>query len=238
MSDLALNLPENLPNNWQVFENPEVLAEATVARILQLAEQAIRDRGEFHLVTAGGTTPNRCYQMLAELKDSAEIDWQNWFIYLGDERVLPADDKERNSLSLNQIWLEQVAIPAENIFFMPTELGLQPAVAAYEKIVKEVAKFDLVLLGMGEDGHTASLFPGHDTINSKDLVLAETNSPKPPAERVSLGKVCLENTREMIKLITGTSKQEAIADWLAGKQLPINQVAAANCKVFISAEAI
>lgn len=209
-----------LPPDWSLFMHAERLAEKAVEQIVVCAKEAIAQRGQFHLVTAGGTTPNRCYELLRD----TEQDWSRWFIYMGDERVLPLTDKDRNSVALHQAWLSFGKIPAEQIFYMPTELGLQPAVAAYSEVVQKIALFDLVLLGMGEDGHSASLFPGHDSVNLMQDVIAETQSPKPPAQRVSLSYTRLNRSRNMLKLISGKSKYEVLQAWLNGAILPINQL--------------
>ena len=213
-----------LPDHWLVYADAATVAQATVDLILERATQAIADRGAFHLVTAGGTTPMACYRLLADLTSSkANIEWTKWFIYMGDERCLPVDDPERNSLNLDQAWLNLGQIPAQNIFFMPAELGATAAAAAYEKVLKEVSCFDVVMLGMGEDGHTASLFPSHDYPIGQKLV-TEFNSPKMPPERVSLSFECLSNARFVMKLVTGAGKQAAVQQWLAGEPLPISQV--------------
>lgn len=209
-----------LPTDWSLFIQTERLAVAAVEQIVACAHEAIKQFGEFHVVTAGGTTPTRCYELLR----NTEQDWSRWFIYMGDERVLPLTDKDRNSVALHQAWLSFGKIPAEQIFYMPTELGLQPAVAAYSKVVQKIALFDLVLLGMGEDGHSASLFPGHDSMNLTQDVIAETQSPKPPAQRVSLSYARLNHSRNMLKLISGKGKYEALQAWLNGAILPINQL--------------
>lgn len=222
------------PQNWQVFENPEQLAQQAVAQIVECAEQAIAERGAFHLVTAGGTTPNRCYELLAQRDDQA---WSNWFIYMGDERVLAADDPERNSQALLQAWLHLNQIPADQIFFMPTELGLNAAVEAYQSQLATAPIFDLVLLGMGEDGHTASLFPGHDNQTKTDSVIAITNSPKPPAERVSLSYPRLNQSRMMLKLISGAGKHAAVQAWLQDQDLPIARLSGEQNRVYLDQSA-
>lgn len=219
-----------LPKNWRVFDTAQQVAEHTVQSILSAAQQAVLERGAFHLVTAGGTTPLAVYRQLLAVEQSTafngstvKMDWSKWHIYLGDERCLPAQDLERNSVALDQAWLKHSGIPAANIHFMSTEHGAQQAALAYEKWVKNQV-FDVVLLGMGEDGHTASLFPGRALLNHAHCVLIESNSPKPPAQRVTLSAECLAKTRLMLKLVTGQAKQAAVAQWLAGADLPIAQV--------------
>ena len=211
-----------LPQNWTVFANAEQLAHAAVAHIVACARDAITSRGKFLLVTAGGTTPNRCYRTLRRMNQ----DWSKWYIFMGDERVLPADHADRNSVALEKNWLDFNKIPAEHIALIPAELGMVAAAEAYEERLQKVGRFDLVLLGMGEDGHTASLFPGHDTINQDAEVLMETASPKPPAERISLSSARFCRSRSMLKLITGSGKHPAIQAWLAGQTLPIARLEA------------
>lgn len=213
----------DLPEGWVLFDETENLAQQAVNLIVKTAEQAIAQRGTFHLVTAGGTTPNRCYELLRDQKHQA---WSKWFIYMGDERVLPLDDPERNSSALHQAWLSSVPIPADNIKIIPAELGLERAVAFYNQTLASVGPFDLVMLGMGEDGHTASLFPGHDSLMESADVIGVNNSPKPPSERVSLSYQRLANTRVMLKLITGVGKNSAVKAWLDQQPLPISQLAA------------
>lgn len=213
----------DLPAGWCLFDEAENLAQQAVKLILEAAEQAITQRGAFHLVTAGGSTPNRCYELLREQQHQA---WSKWFIYMGDERVLPLDDPERNSSALNQAWLSFVPIPDQNIKSIPTELGTERAVQLYSQTLEKVDQFDLVMLGMGEDGHTASLFPGHNNLDVTADVIGLYNSPKPPSERVSLSYQRLANTRSMLKLISGSSKHAAVKAWLNHQALPINQLSA------------
>lgn len=210
-------------SHWHTFETADQVAQAAYQQILKAAEQAIAEHGSFKLVLAGGSTPEKVYRLLAQ----ANADWSNWYIYYGDERCLPADHADRNSLMATQAFLEKVAIPNAQIFTIPAELGPEQAAKKYQQIVADALPFDMVLLGMGEDGHTASLFPGHQH-QEDELAHAVYNSPKPPPERVSISAKALSNTKQLIFLITGTNKQEAVKNWRAGQDLPVATIAPEN----------
>lgn len=207
--------------NWQVFPDAEAVAQAAVRRILDSAEHAIAAEGVFRIVLAGGTTPKRVYQLLTE----QACNWSCWHIYLGDERCLPPDDSERNSVMIADNWLNNVTLPAANIHFIPAELGAEPAAVQYAACVEDALPFHLVLLGMGEDGHTASLFPGH-VHDDRALVHAVHYAPKPPEDRVSLGQRCLSNTQALLIMVTGAGKKQAVQSWRAGVALPVASVTA------------
>ena len=230
-----------LPKNWRIFDSADAVADFALKQILAISKASIEESGAFHLVTAGGTTPLQIYRQLALLADDLTIDWSKWHIYMGDERCLPVDDLERNSLALQQAWLNNSPIPKQNQHFMLAELGAEQAALLYERVVEGVL-FDLVLLGMGEDGHTASLFPGRPLalvdLEQARLVQAEYHSPKPPSERVTLSLSCLSNSKQVIKLITGESKRQAIKQWLEGDILPIQQIEGQQTQVLISVESL
>ncbi|CAG1771562.1 partial 6-phosphogluconolactonase, partial [uncultured bacterium] len=139
------------------------------------------------------------------------------------ERCLPVDHTDRNSLMAECAWLNHVAIPREQIFNIPAELDPKVAAKQYEEIIKNTLPFDMVLLGMGEDGHTASLFPNHRH-DETELVHAIFNSPKPPPERVSLSVKALSDTKALLFLITGENKREAVQAWRAGDALPVARI--------------
>lgn len=204
---------------WHQMETADDVATAACRQILNAADSAISARGKFKLVLAGGGTPEKVYGLLAE----ANADWANWQIYYGDERCLPADHQDRNSLMASRVLLDKVAIPASHIFTMPAEFGPEIGADRYKVAVAKAGTFDMVLLGMGEDGHTASLFPGHQH-QENELTHAVYNSPKPPSERVSISAKALSNTRELIFLITGANKQEAVNLWRSGADLPVTMI--------------
>jgi 6-phosphogluconolactonase len=207
------------PTRWHVFADAGELSRAAEAHIQQRAREVIAQRGEFRIVLAGGTTPEAVYQRLVGL----DTDWSRWQVYYGDERCVPANNAERNSLMAARSWLDRVPIAAENIFPIHAEAGAEIAARAYANIVREACPFDLVLLGMGEDGHTASLFPGQ-THDPTELVHAVHDAPKPPPDRVSLGLAALNDAEEVIILVTGEGKRDAVAGWRAGADLPVAQV--------------
>jgi 6-phosphogluconolactonase len=210
-------------SRWHILETADQVAYAVYHEILKAAEQAISDHGSFKLVLAGGSTPEKVYRLLAE----ATADWSNWFIYYGDERCLSVDHKDRNSLMAVESFLKHVAIPEAQIFTIPAELGPDLGAKAYQAVVDAALPFDMVLLGMGEDGHTASLFPGH--INQADeFAHAVYNSPKPPPERVSISAKALSDTERLIFLVTGENKQDAVKGWRAGDDLPIATIVPVN----------
>ena len=212
------------PNSrWHTLETADQVALAAYQQILKSAEHAIAEHGTFKLVLAGGSTPEKVYRLLAQ----ADADWSKWYIYYGDERCLPADHADRNSLMATSAFLEKVAIPDAQIFTIPAELGPEPAAKKYQQIVASALPFDMVLLGMGEDGHTASLFPGHQH-QEEELAHAVYNSPKPPPERVSISAKALSNTQQLIFLITGANKQEAVKNWRSGQDLPVATIVPEN----------
>jgi len=207
--------------DWQYLPDADAVAAAAAAVILSTADAAIAARGEFRLVLAGGTTPDKVYRQLA----AGPADWTHWQIYFGDERCLPATAPERNSRMAATAWLDQVEIPQQNVHPIPAELGAQVAAQQYAPLVAAARPFDMVLLGMGEDGHTASLFPGH-AHPVGEQVHAVSDAPKPPPERVSLSREALSDSRDVLILISGTRKQAAVRRWLAGEDLPIAHIAA------------
>ncbi|MGR9117234.1 MAG: 6-phosphogluconolactonase [Gammaproteobacteria bacterium] len=209
--------------NWRTFATPDEIATEACRFILAEAETAIAERGEFKLVLAGGTTPEKVYQLLAQ----SSADWSNWHIYFGDERCLPDDHQDRNSVMASRALLDKVAIPAGQVHIMPTELGPEAAAEAYRKAVASAGSFDLALLGMGEDGHTASLFPGH-VHREDESVHAVYDSPKPPPERISLSAKTLSASRRVLFLVTGAGKHDAVTQWRQGADLPVARIQCAQ----------
>ncbi len=208
---------------WHRFADSEAVAAEGVRRILDTARAAIEERGEFRIVLAGGGTPQKTYRLLA----GQDADWARWQVYLGDERCLPCDDAERNSAMISRAWLDQGQIPARQIHWIPAERGAEAAAVAYEIVIRAALPFDLLLLGMGEDGHTASLFPGH-AHDPQRLVVPVSQAPKPPPERVSLNYAALCQCRSLLLMVTGAAKNAALEAWRAGAPLPVSHLHCAH----------
>jgi 6-phosphogluconolactonase len=209
-----------------VFPDAATLAGQAQALILEAARQSIAARGVFHLVLAGGNTPKDAYERLRE----CEANWVKWQIYFGDERCLPRGDPGRNDTMARRAWLDHIAIPPVNIHPILAELGAEQGAQRYAETLRRAPQFDLVLLGLGEDGHTASLFPGQQYGLGKDRmdVVAVRTAPKPPPERVSLSAARLSRSRRALFLVGGNAKREAVKMWRAGADIPARHITPAQ----------
>lgn len=191
---------------------------ALVARSHQLLQeriqQAIAERDKCTIVLAGGSTPKPLYEALAQ----AELPWSKLHIFWGDERYVPLDHPDSNAAMAKAAWLDRVPIPAEQIHIIPTHYG-NPAAAAdqYEQTLKqafgtEKPTFDIVLLGMGDDGHTLSLFPHTAAVNVSDRLV--TVGEKAGEPRITLTVPLINQSRCVIFLVSGSNKQTALTQVL------------------------
>ena len=200
---------------FQVLATPEDVARAAADQIV-----AALDGGARTLVLAGGNTPKRCYELLA----GAEVRWGRVTVLFGDERCVPPDHPESNYRMAREALLDRVA-PA-TVHRIAGELGPDEAAASYDRIVGALEPLDVVLLGAGEDGHTASLFPGHSELQAKGFAVGVRNAPKPPPDRVSLTLPALQGARRVIVLATGAGKADAVARARRG-EVPSGMIAGA-----------
>jgi 6-phosphogluconolactonase len=198
-----------------VCDTPDAVARAAAELIqVSLAE------GLGSLVLAGGSTPHRTYQLL-----QPGPAWARVTALFGDERCVPPMDSESNYRMAFQDLLGRVH-PA-GVHRVPGELGAEEAARRYEEVVGAYSPLDLVLLGMGPDGHTASLFPGAPELAAEGLVTAVHNAPKPPPDRVSLTLPALRAARRVVFLVTGGDKAEAMA-MAARREVPSGMIPGAE----------
>lgn len=208
---------------WLHYKNAEQLAHATVHRILVKAQEAISHRGMFKLVLAGGTTPQRVYELLAEHHQ----EWSKWQVFIGDERCLENNDPQRNSQMIKHSLLNKIDLPEQNFHVIEAQNGPEQGARDYAEVISRCLPFDLILLGIGEDGHTASLFPGHE-YDETELTHAVYNAPKPPSERVTLSKKAISQSEDVIILVSGEAKKSAVQQWQEGVSLPVAQIQASR----------
>ena len=217
---------------WHHFQRVDDLCATIVAALTMLANESISARGAFHISLAGGRTPKIIYERLRDI----QTDWTRWFIYFGDERCLPRGDAERNDTLAFSSWLAHVPIPAAQTFSIPAELGAERGAIEYSKQLNALSEFDLVLLGLGEDGHTASLFPGlfpSDSIDANSVAIAVQTAPKLPAQRISLSASRLSAARAVWFVVTGVDKKTALLRWREGEEIPAAHIVpAAGIDIF------
>ena len=211
------------PTRWHVLPTRSALEAEASGRVASAARNAFAHGGRFRIVLAGGETPRNVYRNLVAL----DTEWARWEVYFGDERCVARGDAERNDRMAFDAWLDRVAIPREAIHVIPAEKGPAAGAEAYRRTLAGVDDFDLVLLGLGEDGHTASLFPGaHERGEGADApdALPVFGAPKPPPERVSMSAARLGRSRQVLLLVAGESKRDAVQRWRGGEKIPAASV--------------
>lgn len=192
-----------------VVPGPAELAEAAASWTADRITAAMSERGACYLALAGGETPRGCYERLARPPYRDAVPWRSVFVYWSDERQVPLDDPASNYAMAKAALLDHVPIPPKQVFPLvgdPTQaLGRIPADAGGRP------RFDVIHLGMGEDGHTASLFPGSPALReTQTLVAAVHDAPKPPPERLTLTLPVTNAARAVLVMVQGASKREAL----------------------------
>ncbi len=185
----------------------ELLRHSDAEGCARRAAALLADPDVVHLTLAGGSTPQRAYELLGGLRS----DWSGVHLWYGDERCVPEGDEDANHTMASRA----LDAPGATWHRIPGELGPDEAAAAYARELEGVT-LDLTLLGLGEDGHTASLFPRNPALGSDALAVGVRGAPKPPAERVSLGLDALNASGRIVLLVAGEGKRDALARVLAG----------------------
>jgi 6-phosphogluconolactonase len=214
--------------NFEIFPTSPALIGRAAEQFIKTAAQSIQEHGHFSVALSGGSTPRILYARLATLP----VPWQNIHLFWGDERCVPPNHSYSNYLMTVENLLDHIAIPPENIHRIPGELPPEQAAEAYEQDLRAFfgtsPRFDLVLLGMGDDGHTASLFPGSPALaeSARWAVATEhTIPPLPLVPRVTLTFGVLNAARRVIFIVTGVGKAEKLAQIQGGENsLPAAQI--------------
>lgn len=206
---------------YDTHDDLDSLSAAAAELVSAASSAAIQDRGRFVLALAGGSTPRRLYALLADRPWRDQIDWARWHVFLGDERVVPADDPQSNFRMAQESLLDRAPIPRAHIHRARTELGdPERAAADYERQIREffrvaapdIPRFDLVLLGIGSDGHTASLFPGKPALDeaSRLVVATEPGRLPPSVDRITFTFPLINASRTVCFLVAGADKAPAL----------------------------
>lgn len=208
----------------RIFEDAAKVAEAAATSFIKLAREAIAESGRFTVALAGGSTPKRAFELLASAPLRQQLDWAKVHVFFGDERTVPPDASESNYRMANEALLARVGLPAKNIHRMN---GVGDAVAnarLYEDELRTFfnaaawPRFDLVLLGMGDDGHTASLFPGTKALGEQEAWVAANWVEKLGTYRLTLTLPAINHAAHILFLVTGENKAERLKEVLSGEQ--------------------
>jgi len=213
----------------QVEPTPAALMQLAAKGVVFWAQKAIERRGAFHIALSGGSTPKALFELLATEAYARQLFWDRVHLWWGDERNVPSDDKDSNYKMAHDTLISKVPIPEENVHRVKTELGAAQAAADYEcEMLRVIAgaddmpiaqphedhapsapirpHFDLILLGMGDDGHTASLFPHTDALNVKDRLVVSHFVPKVNMERITFTYPLINSADTVFFLVSGASK--------------------------------
>jgi 6-phosphogluconolactonase len=222
-----------VPADLQVYATPDLAAGAAARRIVAAAAQAISDHGAFIVALSGGETPRRVYRQLAQEPCASSIDWKRVQVLWGDERCVPPDDPASNFGMARATLLARVPLPAANVHRIRGEDDPAAAATAYERTLRDLlrtpdgpprsppgGRIDLVLLGLGADGHTASLFPGAMAIHDSPRWVEAARHPGDARWRITLTPRLLNAAAEVVFLVWGADKAGIVRDVLEGASRP------------------
>lgn len=210
--------PHKTAPSVHVFADKAALVAAAADQVIELMRDAIATRGRCSLALSGGSTPKPIYQAIAQ----AELPWDKIYVYWGDERYVPMTHGDSNAKMTYEAWLSHVAIPADNIFTVPTETESPQASAdqyqqtlatSFGTTLPNTPKFDIILLGMGDDGHTASLFPHTAALNETEHWI--TVGQKDDQPRITFTARLINQAHQVMFLVAGANKQAALSQVFA-----------------------
>ncbi len=209
--------------------NEKEAIEFAVDHFLRLAREAIEKRGAFYVALSGGSTPKAIYALLAQ-KGQEAIDWSKVHIYFSDERALPPTSKDNNYRMAMDAGISQLPIPKEQIHRMVAEQDIEENALAYERLVQQIPglSFDLLMLGMGDDGHTASLFPKTHGLHAEERFIVANFLPEKNVWRMTVTFDCIHHAKAVVVYVLGAAKSAMLKQVLYGPYepdlLPIQRV--------------
>jgi 6-phosphogluconolactonase len=208
-----------------IFKDPLQLSKAAAELFIQAAREAVQDRGRFTVALTGGSSPVQLYQLLARSPYRERVPWEQTYVFWGDERWVPLTDERSNARMAFETLLDQVPIPKDQIFPMwagqePEEFAQQYEESLRKHVEKVGPGFDLILLGMGDDGHTASLFPGTAVLQEKARRVQAYYLAPQDMYRITLTAPCINQARKIAFLTFGEKKADALYEVLKGERNP------------------
>ena len=217
-------MPRKTIADYLVYDTPQRLAQAAAEVFAKYAADGVAARGVARIAISGGSTPKRMFALLAEEPFRSQIDWGKLRLYWVDERCVPPDHADSNYRMTREQLLSKVPLAEENVFRMEGELDPEDAASRYEATLRntfrlegaEAPAFDLVLLGMGDDGHTASIFPNTSAIDAMGTLVAANHVPQKDSWRITLTWPVINHGRRVVFLIEGGAKAEVLHEVLLG----------------------
>lgn len=210
----------------RIFKDLEKMSEVAAAKFISIGNQAIKKTDRFSVALAGGSTPSLLYKLLASNEYKSKIDWERVFFFFGDERDVSPMSERSNYKMVKENMLDHLPVPKTNIFRWHTEIINAPEVAeSFQKTIARFFKlsngefpdFDLILLGMGDDGHTASLFPFTDALHEDERIAVANYVEKFDEKRLTLTFPVLNAAKNIVFLVTGENKAIALQEVLEGE---------------------
>ena len=232
---IVLSAIDGMSSKILVFETPEELAVTAAERFVEYARET---QGPFCVALAGGSTPRRIYELLATESLNSRLDWSKVHLFFGDERAVPPDHPESNYRMVYETLISKVPIPTTNVHRIPAEGDVNENARLYENHLRSSfsgrswPSFDLVLLGMGEDGHTASLFPNSEALNEKSRWVVATRNEQSGQDRITLTLPVFNQAKRVMFLVVGDKKAQRLKEVLrlqpASEHLPAQAIKPAN----------
>ena len=220
-----------------IWKDLEAISVAAAHFFVTECNRCIQENGKFVVALSGGNTPKKLYELLASPEFTRNIPWRRVFLFWSDERFVPHTDAESNYRMVKESLLEGIDIPAKNVFPVPVNKAPASAALQYEKRILNFFKalsptFDFLLLGVGEEGHTASLFPGSELLKERRRWVKEVWVPQKQTHRITLTLPIINKARQILFLVSGKEKAPVISKVLAKKStgdlMPVQMVKPIN----------
>lgn len=212
-----------------VCHNQEEIFNKSADMFVALAIEAIAAKGQFTVALSGGSTPKGMYALLASDEYKNKVEWDKVHLFWGDERSVPPDNEQSNYRMANEAMISKLSIPKENVHRMEAELeDIESAAKSYETVLKQIfrvsdgefPRFDLILLGMGDDGHTASLFPGTKALAEKKLIVVVNWVEKFKTNRMTFTSPTINAAHNVVFMAAGANKVQPLKEVLVGERNP------------------